>query len=253
MTKYNYYIPALILFILANFMPGAVHANDAAQAFMDGLKAYKSGDFTDAAAAFEKAAKTGIKNEKLYYNLGNACLKSGDTGRAILWYERALKLAPGDPDLRFNYEYALSFVKDEKGDKTSPVLKILFFWKYLLGSETVRYMAVGLNAAFWLLAAVCMVRRRPVFNAAGYILLSLAVIFTATAGYNYYEAARLRQAIVLPEKISVRSGLDENATELFVLHAGTRVRVEREKADFYRIYFSEGKIGWVRKTNLGLI
>ena len=74
-----------------------------------------------------------------------------------------------------------------------------------------------------------------------------------TALYGYYEANFTRHAIVLPEKISVRSGLSEDATELFVLHAGTKVSIENENEGFFKITFSDGKIGWVKKSEVGVI
>ena len=70
---------------------------------------------------------------------------------------------------------------------------------------------------------------------------------------QYHEDYRGSRAVVLPERVSVRSGLAENATELFVLHAGTSVQVEKEDGPYTRIYFSKGKIGWVRKNQIGLL
>ena len=76
--------------------------------FLDGINDYNTGKYKDAVKKLSHIAEKGVVNGKLYYNLGNAYLKSGDVGRAILWYERALKLMPHDPDLRFNINYARS-------------------------------------------------------------------------------------------------------------------------------------------------
>ena len=107
-------------------------ATPTARTFMDGTEAYRNGNWPAAIAAFESLADGGVNNGKLFYNLGNAYLKNDDLGRALLWYERALKRIPDDPDLRFNYDYALTLTKDERGEKESPLLRILFFWKYQL-------------------------------------------------------------------------------------------------------------------------
>ena len=68
-----------------------------ARTFMDGAEAYRSGDWPAAIDAFESLAASGVDNGKLFYDLGNAYLKNDDLGRALLWYERALKRIPDDP------------------------------------------------------------------------------------------------------------------------------------------------------------
>ncbi len=134
-------------------------ATQNARTFMDGTEAYRNGDWPAAIAAFESLADSGVDNGKLFYNLGNAYLKNDDLGRALLWYERALKRIPDDPDLRFNYDYALTLTKDERGQKESPLLRILFFWKYQLSHSSVRWMAIFLNAALWTaLSVLCFAK-----------------------------------------------------------------------------------------------
>ncbi|NJL58891.1 MAG: hypothetical protein HC887_03790, partial [Desulfobacteraceae bacterium] len=83
-------------------------------------------------------------------NLGNAYLRNNDPGHALLWYERAMRLIPDDPDLKFNYGYAMSLTKDEKEDKDFPLFRILFFWKYLLSQSLTQQIALVLNFLFWL-------------------------------------------------------------------------------------------------------
>ena len=57
---------------------------------------YRAGDFTKARQVYLKAVSTDVADARLFYNLGNACFKSGLLGEAILWYERARRLAPDD-------------------------------------------------------------------------------------------------------------------------------------------------------------
>mgnify|MGYP005845011869 CR=1 FL=1 len=247
---------AVMLGLLALAGPAAA-AEDrsaAARTFLEGVEAYRQGAYGAAGAAFRTLADAGVRNPHLYYNLGNACLKSGDLGPAILWYERALKLAPDDPDLTFNHAYATSLVKDEREDASAAIYRILFFWRRLLSPRAAAAAALIFNGLFWLVLTVRFLRRKQrALKGVAYPLLAAALIFTATALYNYYEAAWLREGIVLPGTISVRSGLSEDATELFVLHAGAKVAIQGQKEGFYRICFSEGKIGWVKGSEIGAI
>ena len=239
---------------------GLVRAQDSelSREFLDGAEHYRKAEFSKAAEAFSRIANSGVENGKLYYNLANAHMKSGEIGRAILWYERALRLIPGDPDLKFNLEYARSFVKDAREDKASALERVVFFWRHTLSPDTVKWTAIVANLVFWLLLALkkfrFVARRRiKALKIVRYAAFSIAVVFTATASHNFYLERNFRSGVILSDEVSVRSGLSDDSTELFVLHAGTKIRIERETQNHYRIYFSEDKIGWLKKSEAAVI
>ncbi|MGA6927432.1 MAG: tetratricopeptide repeat protein [Desulfosarcina sp.] len=246
---------ALILLILTciQAVPIVAAATETARTFMDGTQAYREKDWPAAIGAFEHLAQNGVNNGRLFYNLGNAYLKNGDIGRALLWYERAKKLIPDDPDLQFNYDYALTLTQDEQKQKESFLPRILFFWKYRLPPPTVRWLAIVLNAVLWSTLTVLTLRKKRRLRPTVVLIAAAALIFSATAFFNFIEAARLRDAIILPATVAVRSGFSESATQLFVLHAGTKVRVERESHDHLLIRYTEDKRGWVKKADAGMI
>jgi tetratricopeptide (TPR) repeat protein len=228
-------------------------ASETARTFMAGTDAYHKGDWPAAIAAFQRLVDAGGDSGALFYDLGNAYLKNDDLGHAILWYERALKRTPNDPDLRFNYDYALTLTKDERGEQTAPLLRILFFWKYQLGPDIIRWIALVLNAVLWVSLAVLAIRKNHLLRPGIILIAAASLIFSATAAYNYVEAARIHHAIILPTEVAVRSGFTDTATTLFILHAGTKVRVERQSGDYLLIHYTEDKIGWVKKADAGII
>ncbi|BBO69914.1 BatE protein [Desulfosarcina alkanivorans] len=228
-------------------------ASEPARTFMDGTEAYRNGDWPAAIAAFESLADGGVDNGRLFYNLGNAHLKNDDLGHALLWYERALQHIPDDPDLRFNHDYALTLTKDERGERESPLLRILFFWKYQLSHATVRWTAILLNAALWTALSVLAARKKRLLRPSVILTAAATIVFSATAAYNYVEARQVRYAVILTEQTAVRSGFSDTATQLFILHAGTRVRVERQTDTHLLVRYTEDKIGWVRQTDAGII
>ena len=249
--KYGKLIFWLVFIILIN--APTCPASQNARAFLAALEAYKAGDYAAAISGWQAIAQTGVQNGKLFYNLGNAYLKAKQLGPAILWYEKALHLLPNDPDLRFNYDYARSLTKDVPEESASPLVRILFFWNYQLSSRTIKILAIGFNLLFWLLATVWHLTRRRAFRRAALLVLVPTMIFVLTTGFNYYAAANRRQAVVLPDSVAVRSGLEPRSTELFALHAGAKVDVLKTLKDHYQIRFSPEKIGWVAAKNLGLI
>jgi tetratricopeptide (TPR) repeat protein len=240
----------LFLIIL---MTGPAQAGVASDLFHKGVKSYHNGDFQAAVSAFSEMVHRGIKSGKLYYDLGNAYLKENDVGHAIFWYQRAFRRIPNDPDLKFNYSVAQSRVKDISPDHNHPVLKILFFWQYLLSRSTLQWLAVVLNTIFWIVLTLQVVLRKNRFKWVRNMVLPALVVIFLTASFNYYDDAYNKRAVIIPPEISVRSGLSDNATELFALHAGSQVHVDKEKDGFLKIRFSKDKIGWIKKTDAAVI
>jgi tetratricopeptide (TPR) repeat protein len=246
-------LPLFLGAILLLFWTATATASEQARPFLSALEAYKAGDYPGAIAQFKSIVQGGVVNGRLYYNLGNAYLKNSELGPAILWYERALELMPSDPDLRFNLEYARSLTKDVPEESGSPLARILFFWNYQLGARDVKMVAIGLNLLVWLSIALWRSTRRRGPARTALVAAFPALVFALTALFNYAMAARFQPAVVLFEQVAVRAGLEESATELFVLHAGAKVRVVKQLKDHFQIRFSDDKLGWVPKDRIGII
>ena len=225
----------------------AAKVDESGTLFLEGVKEYKSGNFETAAQKFEIIALNGIKNGKLYYNTANAFLKAGDVGKAVLWYERAKKLIPSDADLKFNLDYAQERLKDINDSKSLNFSDILFFWKNYFSSNLIRYSAIILSFIVFLYSSIRVINRKKIFTTAGSLAFVLFLLVLSTALFDYYQLYNTNSAIIIPDKVSVRSGLSEDSTELFILHAGTKVKVDKENNEFFRISFSKGKLGWVKK------
>lgn len=221
--------------------------------FIDGVRYYEAKAYPEAIAAFEKLVFDGVRNGKLFYNLGNAYLKKGDIGPAVLWYERAMALIPRDPDLQFNLTYARSLVKDEDGEAPSPVFQVLFFWKDLFRLAVWQWTGIGFNFLFWLLLVSARVWKKNLLRPLCFGVLILSVLFLGTAGWRMMENKYNPKAVILPASVAVRSGFAPESTELFELHGGTRVVVEKRSAGFLKIRFSKDKIGWIADTAAGII
>lgn len=227
--------------------------DDSGTQFLRGVQAYDTGSFEDAARLFQSVAASGVSNGDLYYNIGNAWLKAGQNGKAILWYERALKMIPQDPDLRFNLAYADSFIKDRQDEDRLDLTDLVFFWRGYLSSNALQLTALIACYAFFLYAGFRTLKKKRIFTIAGGVFFALSVLVAATALFDYHQQYFDCRAVVIADEAPVRSGFSEDSTRLFFLHAGTRVRVERVQEGYLRIYFSQGKIGWIKKGDAEII
>jgi len=217
-----------------------------ASAYLDGVQAYNHGDFSRAVERFEAAAAGDAQNGLLFYNLGNAHLKQGDVGRAILWYERARRLMPGDPDLAFNLQLAREQAVDKAGSEPGALARVLFFWRQALPPAALQWLALAANAAFWLsLGGLVFRRARPLKALCG-AALALMLLTMPSVAYDFYDTSLNPKAVVLAESLPVRSGRSDTATELFTLHAGAMVRLEAITDGYARLRLEDGKTGWAK-------
>lgn len=250
-------IVAFSLFLSAypeqSFADTQESSSPSATLFLEAVHAYHNGDFVQSAQKFSLLAQREIKNPYLYYNIGNAYIKAGDTGRAILWYERAKREIPRDPDLIFNLEYAKGFVTDKVESSGIDITGLIFFWKDYFPPETVQYCAIVLSFIFFFYAAIRIVVRKKIFTPAGVVVFSALVITGCTAIYSYYHQSANHFAVVISKEASVRSGISEDATKLFILHAGTRVKVADVRNGYLKILFSKDKIGWISTQDAEVI
>ena len=82
---------------------------------------YAARNYDAAIAKYEQLLKSGVRHEDLFYNLGNAYFRSAQggvpdrVGKAILSYERALTVAPGFEDARYNLDVAREAVGAKYG------------------------------------------------------------------------------------------------------------------------------------------
>ena len=122
---------ALTLFLLLNAQVLGAQSVATGQ-YNGGNEFYREGDFEAARRSYLEAVATGIEDARLYYNLGNACFKLSRLGEAVLWYERARRLAPHDEDVEANLHFANLVKKDREtqGDEGSLVefVVAVYFW-----------------------------------------------------------------------------------------------------------------------------
>jgi hypothetical protein len=113
-------------------------------------------------------------------------------------------------------------------------------------------------AIFWVLSfaggIIRMLARREFWRnwgrrlvwGAGAVWLIFALIFAILA----YEQATVHEAIVLAPRAVVRSSPASDATEMFILHEGVKVRLQESSAAWQRIKLADGKVGWLEANTI---
>jgi tetratricopeptide (TPR) repeat protein len=94
---------------------------------------YKAGNFTEAAATYEKILIAEGPRSSVFYNLGNSYQAQKKYGFAILAYERARLLTPRDPDLLANLNLARKAATAFEEPVSYPTLEVVI--QYLSRDE----------------------------------------------------------------------------------------------------------------------
>lgn len=243
------FISLLMLVIIAN----AVIA--ASASFASANKLYTQKQYSEAAEMYEEVIKNEGAAPELYYNLGNAYFKSNELAKAILNYERALRIAPGYSDARYNLEFANQKVIDNIEMTDSFFLKKwLSALMKTMTSNGWFYISV-VTFVFTLIAFLMFIFGnsrliRKSFFYAGFVglLISVSSILFSSIRKNQMESHR--EAIIMSGVVVIKGAPDKSGTDLYQLHEGTKVSVIDTLGDWYEVRLGNGNVGWVEKDKV---
>lgn len=250
-------LPMLILLLLP-------FAADASDMYVDSLwntanQAYIDGRWADAVADYELISGMGLESAALYCNTADAYFKDGNISKAILFYERALKIDPSYEDARYNLELLNNTIQDRIDPVPDFILRV---WAkdicYVMDSDAwavcfLVLLALTLALALlFILGATAAGRRAGFFTGIVTLLLAVASLSFSLWQKNDYMSAD--DAIVMRPVTSVKSSpSSEASTDLFILHEGTKVRILDNVGNWYNVELADGRQGWILSKDIEII
>lgn len=249
MSLKGLYSAILFLFLAINML----FAQSAELEKANGL--YKNGEYQGAAMLYEDIAKTYGVSPELYYNTGNAYYKAGEIGRSILFYERALRLAPNYEDARVNLELAQTKVVDNIVQV--PPFFVKRWVDLLIKSLSVDQWYV-LSVVVFIVTLVCFLffvfgssmslRKVAFYGAFGLLFVTIVAVTFATIRRG--QITNHTEAIIMSGTITIKSSPDKSGTDLFQLHEGTKVVIKSKLGNWTEIKLGNGNIGWLEAGNI---
>ena len=216
---------------------------------------YKKGNYQQAIKDYQELLRHGHSAD-LYYNLGNSYYRTDNLTRAIICYERASLLSPGDADIRFN----LRFARNKTIDKIVPETDMFFSTWY---QSVVNFTSIDTWATMgvasivialvlvlcYLFASRLIIRKIGFYGAA--VLLVVALLCNVFASQQKYALNHRTGAIVVASTVNVKKTPALSGTDDFVIHEGTRVDItDRTIKGWYGIKLADGREGWMRTSQL---
>jgi tetratricopeptide (TPR) repeat protein len=215
------------------------------------------GLYQSAALRYQRLLEEGgIRNEKLYYNLGNAYYRTGDLGRAILNYRRAQALAPADDNVRQNLEAARAARIDRFSEPTETrVLRTLLFWHFDLSFGARLALLACFSGAFWALAALRLFRPEKAPRPALAICGGLAAALLLSVCFEGWRVGDDAAGVVTANEAIARKGDGENYEQAFTepLHSGAEVRVLERRGEWVHGELPDGRTFWLHSRDLEMV
>jgi tetratricopeptide (TPR) repeat protein len=219
--------------------------------------AYQEQNYQKAKEEYMKLANEGVKNYELFYNLGNTYFKLNDPGNARLYYEKAAKFKPLDAELNENIAMLLASIKDKEEVERSFIETLL---RRIYYAFSINLLGVFILIFFILMMAfivlLIMSRSMVIKRLVKIFLVVFAVIFFIAA---MTEVMRIRDfysdnnAVILDEVVIAYSGPSEDFPQIFTIHEGLKVSIERFDNDWVLIKLPSGNGGWILTSALGII
>ncbi len=224
-------------------------------AFREAETLYQQERYAEAIEIYESIRASGVEDGVLYYNLGNASFKAGRLGFAVLSYERARKLLPGDEDVRANLAFATSLVSE---GVAPPPLPLAIGWAVDLYQRAVPgFLAWAVSLSFLVGGAaltLLLLDRWPKLRTTAVAALvgsAVVALFSGASLVAKLRAESIRiEAVVVTENAYVRSGPSESSPRLAEIHEGLKMRVLGEREGFLQISLANGLTGWVPREQV---
>jgi tetratricopeptide (TPR) repeat protein len=231
-------IVVLLLFALPNAR-GATNDGPLSQTgddlFAKANTEFAAGNFKAAIADYQAVVSSGEWNANLFYDLGNAYFRHGDFGRAILNYDRALRLDPHHPEADANLRIA--------HDQAHSLELMPSALERYLNFGTANMFAIVAAIFFWLTIILLILRPGRVLWAIGGMFLAAICGFAAFRLENGTRGQDL--AIVIAENVEARIATVDSARSVLALPAGSEVLILQERGDWNYAALPNDQRGWI--------
>ncbi|MCM1449815.1 MAG: tetratricopeptide repeat protein [Clostridiales bacterium] len=225
--------------------------------------AYNSLAYSRALELYMLAGDSLGTSSDLFYNIGNTHYRMGDLGRAVLWYERALKLDPTNEDAKTNLDFVNARITDKPVDNRLLLAKIFDNTVNFTHPDTWAWTAfilftLTVIAFVGYLVTRNVVIRKICFFGGGVVLLLMIVTVTLSLTGSRRSASHDMAIITSPSaKLSTapREATD-NESQAFLLHEGTKVEVvdsvipTHGKGDRWYEVKVAGSRAWIKGTDM---
>ena len=215
--------------------------------------AYENNIYDAAKGGYLQILNSGYFSKELYLNLGNSYFKMDSLAHAILFYEKGLKVSPGNESLIHNLKICNKLIKDKSSVNESVHISD---WIVVFLGKSTNYWA---NSSIWLmfmsfiLLSLFLFSKSALLKKATFYTSIVAFCFSIVTFYfSWFSNTKLKDSnycILFTPYTWVKAEPSENAESNFKLHEGSKMKIIDENEKWLEISFDD-KIGWIEKKEV---
>lgn len=256
LNKVKCFIAAIFAFVIIISNISFASATD--DLVKKGNEFYQDKQYDKAIDAYQQVIHQGYEGTSLYYNLANSYYRAGKLGLSILYYEKALKLSPGDDDVIHN----LTIANTKTVDKIDAFPKF-FIFQWWEGFLAIFSLAGWMHTAYiffllflgsiglYFFAKTPAMQRFSFFS--GLVSILLLIIAAIPLIINLNREISVKSGIILESTATVKLAPDQTSNDAFVVHEGLKVRELDQVENWVKIRLQDGKEGWIQLYEIGAI
>jgi tetratricopeptide (TPR) repeat protein len=217
--------------------------------FFRANNSYREDRYDDAIQDYEQLISDGLRSANIFYNLGNAYLRTGSKGKAILYYERAFRIRPRDADIRSNLDFARTLVEGDAGQYSERWYERIFlFLRGFLSTDemtsllSILYFAIMISL---ILSISCKAQRKTLYYSTS-VFCVLFIVALPSFISGVYRSEFQKKAVIVVKETSVRFEPNDDATVHFKLHEGAVIQITRSQDNWHQVRRYDGKMGWLK-------
>jgi tetratricopeptide (TPR) repeat protein len=219
------------------------------QLFLQANTEYTNENYETAISLYDSILTKEIASSELYYNLGNCHYKTQDWANSIWHYEKSLQLNNNEKT-----KHNLELVKLKIIDRIEP-LPQLFYKKWWINlTQTLSTQAwqiltlfgIGFIFILQLISQFTSIKNKLITK----IFSAITVIILLITQTSYHNNFTKKEAIIFSEVITINSAPTSSSTNLFTLHAGSKVEIIDIIGDWINIKISNGNSGWILQNSI---
>lgn len=241
------------------FISTVVFANDYTQSLKQANEALSSQNYDNAIGLYHDILSDGYESSSLLYNLGLAYFRKEDYGRAVLYWERTLQLAPNDQDTKHNLKLVRTqFLKNQLDIIPQSFLERS--WTNLVNVTSLNIWTILSLIIFWVGAVglfFWLKAKERKYRKLGFIVglssLFLGALISIFAYSRFRTDYITQNAVTIAKEAAFRLGPEEVSDIELILYPGLKVAIISDFDSWYKVKLSDGRIGWIDKESVTII
>lgn len=231
-----------VILLICTSISGAM-AGQGEDMFAKGNQAYAEGKYDDAISDYRRVIQKEGYSAPLLYNMANAYYRKKEVGQAILNYERALYLDPGNSDIQNN----LALARKDVGLNAEPAPA----WRKPFDLLNLNRWTLVLSGAFGVFSLMILIRgirpalfRKKAFRA----VMAVSILFLLTGGVGVtLQARNLGRGVITSDQAHLRVSPFDSAASSRSFKDGKVVQMAKAYRDYVLVRGEDGQSGWIKR------